>query len=565
MILEKKPAIGVENYKRMVEKSYYYVDKTLLIRELLDTGAMVNLFTRPRRFGKTLALSMLKTFFEAEISRDGEMTDNRPYFEGMKIMEAGERYTRHLGRYPVIALSLKAARQPNFEMALDCLIMEISKEFERHDYVLQGDCLREYDKTLFYDIMSRQAELSSYATSLRFLSECLKKYHGFNAVILLDEYDVPLETAWFRGFYDRMLDFIRSLFESSLKTNDSLELAVITGCLRISKESIFTGLNNLNVVSVLNDSFSECFGFTGEEVQQMLDFYGIDKKLDEVKTWYDGYLFGNTEVYNPWSLLHYVRDALTQSRFFPKPYWSKTSSNNIIRELVDYADTGVKKEIEALIAGGTIEKPIHEDITYEDIRKSQDNLWNFLFFTGYLKTTGQRLKGNEIYLTLQIPNEEIRYIYQNAIREWFEEKMKRTDFTEFYQALMKGEADKIEDFISRQLGGSISYYDSAETFYLGYLLGILSGLEGYELSSNKEQGDGRPDIVLSPFQPKKPAVILEIKRVNKFSQMETGCDQALSQIEEKHYDTELLNMGYRVILKYGICFCRKTCRVKRKD
>ena len=553
-ILKKPLPIGIENYKELIDKDYYYVDKTLMIKDLLERGSKVNLFTRPRRFGKTLALSMLKTYFETG-------TDNRHYFEGRKIMQE-EQYTCHMGQYPVIILSLKAAKQPNFQMAYECLLEQISTEYKRHAYILDSDLILQGDKEQYRAIMGRTAEPSAYATALAFLSECLKKYHNKNSIILLDEYDVPLETAYFRGFYDQMADFIRSLFESALKTNDNLEFAVITGCLRISRESIFTGLNNLEVNSVLNDNFAEYFGFTPQEVENMLDFYGIKEKSDEVKHWYDGYLFGNKEVYNPWSVINYVKTAVTNTVAFPKPYWSNTSSNTIVRELVESADEGVKGEIEKLIAGENIEKPVHEDITYEDVYRTQDNLWNFLFFTGYLKAVSQRMEGNTIYLTMAIPNEEVRYIYQNTIRDWFEQKQKKYDVSVLYEGLKSGECEQIENFINSQLAASISYYDDAERFYHGYMIGILSQMTGYEIQSNKEHGNGRPDILLKPFSPKQPAIILELKHAHKFTQMEELCDKALEQMEERKYDAELLDEGYQSILKYGICFCRKNCMVK---
>ncbi len=561
-MLKKPLAIGIENYREIIEKSYYYVDKTLMIKDILDKGGKVNLFTRPRRFGKTLALSMLRTFFENEVEVDGAVTDNSHYFDGMKIVEAGEPYTRHMGQYPVISLSLKSAKQPDFQLAYECLVEQISIEYKRHAYILASDSILPEDQEKYRAIMGRGAEPGAYVTALAFLSECLKNYHKSKVIILIDEYDVPLENAHFRGFYDQMVDFVRSLFESALKTNDNLEFAVITGCLRISRESIFTGLNNLEVNSILNDNFAEYFGFTTSEVENMLAFYGISEKLDEVKHWYDGYLFGNTEVYNPWSMINYVKTAITNTVAFPKPYWSNTSSNSIVRELVETADEGVKGEIERLIAGEVIEKPVHEDITYGDIYRTQDNLWNFLFFTGYLKAVTQRLEGNMIYLTLAIPNEEVRYIYQNTIREWFEQKQKGYDFKTLYEAMKSGKCVQIENFINNQLLGSISYYDDAEKFYHGYMLGILSGMTGYEIRSNREQGDGRPDIVLKPFSPNQPAIIVELKHAHKFTQMEELCDKALEQIEERSYDAELVDEGYRIILKYGICFCRKNCMVK---
>ena len=554
--------IGIEFYKDMVNKPYYYVDKTLLIKELQEKGGKVNLFTRPRRFGKTLTLQMLRTFFEQEIGRDGEAVDNSRYFAGTKIMEAGDACTALMGRYPVISLSLKSAKQPNFRMAYACLRETIAYEFRRHSYLLRADCIAENDKKKFEELRGRSAGQEDYATSLAFLSECLYNYHGKNAIILIDEYDVPLENAHFRGFYGEMIDFIRSLFESALKTNENLEFAVVTGCLRISKESIFTGLNNLKIISILDDSYAEYFGFTHEEVKVMLDYYGIGEREEEVRHWYDGYLFGDTEVYNPWSVIYYVYDIIEHNTEFPKPYWSNTSSNSIVRELVERADDAVKSEIESLIAGGTVEKPIHEEITYGEIHRNQDNLWNFLFFTGYLKAVSRRYEGETIYLTLEIPNAEIRYIYRNTIREWFEDRRKDYDTTSFLEGMRTGDCKKIEDFINGQLLGSISYYDSAENFFHGYLFGLLGGIGGYRINSNREHGNGRPDLVLEPHHPRMPAMIIEIKCAKKFGQMEALCDAALKQIEEQDYAAELIDEGYQNIYKYGFCFCKKICMVK---
>ncbi|MDO5410820.1 MAG: AAA family ATPase [Lachnospiraceae bacterium] len=552
--------IGIENYKDFLNGSYYYVDKTLLIKELLDKGGKVTLFTRPRRFGKTLALSMIKTFFEKETDRDGNEQDNGCYFQGKKIMEAGEEYIHHMGKYPVISFSLKSAKQPDFQTAYNCLVEQIAKEFERHSYVLHSDKLLQSNKEIYCSIMSQKAEYSRYVTALAFLSDCLKQYHEQKVVILLDEYDVPLENAYFHQFYGKMIAFIRSLFESALKTNDSLAFAVITGCLRIGKESIFTGLNNLKLISVLNRDYAEYFGFTSAEVRALLTYYGLSGSFKEVKRWYDGYRFGDTEVYNPWSVLNYA----DETDAFPKPYWSNTSSNSIIREMVEKADTVVKKEVESLIAGDAIIKPVHEEITYEDIYSTQDNLWNFLFFTGYLKMTEVDFKQDMIYLRLAIPNEEIRYIYRYTIKAWFENKVKTTDMLPLYQAVLSANTVQMEDSIKQMLRESIGFFDTEESFYHGFMLGLLKPLQNYEIFSNFASGEGRSDLILKPFDEIQPAVILEFKNVKKFSQMEDGCEAALRQMEEKHYDAELIEDGYETILKYGICFCKKSCKVRMK-
>lgn len=492
---QKAISIGIESYKEIINKPYYYVDKTLLIKDLLDNGALVSCFTRPRRFGKTLALSMLKTFFEQAIDDKGNAADNSRYFTGMRIAEAGEQYMKHMAKYPVISLSLKSAKQPDFDIAYQCMVQDIAYEYDRHRYVLEGEQLSDADKEVYKSLMERKGDREQYATSLKFLSECLRKYHGRNTIILIDEYDVPLENAYFRGFYNEMMDFIRSLFESALKTNNSLEFAVITGCLRISRESIFTGLNNLEVISVLSDNYSEYYGFTESEVEHMLEAYGLEDKLEEIKQWYDGYLFGKTEVYNPWSVINYVKAGISNRVAFPRPYWSNTSSNSIVRELIDGADMYVKKDIEELIAGGTIEKPVHEDITYEDIHKTQDNLWNFLFFTGYLKKVNERYDERTIYLTMKIPNDEVLYIYENTIKEWFECKRKNTDLNVLYNAVLDGDCDTFAEQVNRQLSETISYYDYSESYYHGFLCGLLKGCNRYAAISNRENSNGRPDFV----------------------------------------------------------------------
>lgn len=444
MTQRKSIPIGIEFYKEMVQKDYYYVDKTMLIHDILKQKSKVILFTRPRRFGKTLSQSMLCTFFEKEILLDGTVTDPSVYFEGKKIMAAGDAYIKHMGQYPVIFLSLKSAKQPDFETAYAMLKKEIRQEFERHKYVLEGGMLSAAKRMQYQAVVEDRADQAVYAAALHFLSECLEQYHQKKTIILLDEYDVPLEAAYFNGFYDKMSGYIRSLFESALKTNKSLEFAVITGCLRISRESIFTGLNNLEAASMLDCNFAGCFGFVQQEVAEMLMHYGLSPRMDEIREWYDGYLFGNTEVYNPWSIVNYVKDLVYHNTDYPKPYWANTSSNNIVRELIERADDSAKRELEQLVAGGILEKPVYEDITYADLFRSQDSLWTFLYFTGYLKSVGRRFESDTIRLILKVPNKEILYIYNHTISEWFKEKIRREDFSELYSAVIKGRAQEFE-------------------------------------------------------------------------------------------------------------------------
>lgn len=555
--------IGVDSYKKIIDKPYYYVDKTLFIKELLDKGGEVNLFTRPRRFGKTLALSTIKSFFEKEIDWQGNVIDNSRYFRNTKIQKTGEEYICHQQQYPVISMSLKSAKQPNFEMAYASLLDEIIKEYKRHRYVLEGGALLQDECEKYQKIMLGKAGDIDYAKSMEFLSKCLSAYHGKKTIILIDEYDVPLENAYFRGFYNKMIDFIRSLFESALKTNDNLEFAVITGCLRISRESIFTGLNNLKINSITDENCAEYFGFTPTEVEQMLADFDVSYRLQEVKEWYDGYLLGTTEVYNPWSMLNYLVAAVENSKSLPKPYWSNTSSNSIVRTLIERADDEVKEELEILIQGGTIEKPIHEDITYEDIDKSQDNLWNFLFFTGYLTKVSEKLVGNQIYAKLSIPNREIEYIYENTLQEWFRVHLEATDLSELYQAVLEGDCDKFAEEVTEQLLECISYNDYKEDYYHGFLCGLLKGCKGYRIASNRESGTGRHDIVMRYPSSRGQAMIMELKVAGAFDELEAGCDKALAQIEEQKYDTELRKDGYRNIIKYGICFYKKECMVKK--
>ena len=563
---KKKIAIGVEDFKRIIDKNGYFVDKTLMIQKLIESEAMVTLFTRPRRFGKTLNQFMIRRFFEDEITEKGEKVDNGYLFDGLKIAECGEEILKHQQQYPVIFMTLKSAKQPNFEMAYGALADEIYNEFMRHRYVLQSDALLPIEKERYENLLNRRADEKEVAKAFAFLSECLFKYHKKKAIILIDEYDVPLENAYFRGFYDEMIDFIRSLFESALKTNPYLERSVITGCLRISKESIFTGLNNLKVDSVLRTEYGDSFGFTESEVEAMLAYYNLQEELPEVKRWYDGYLFNDIEIYNPWSIINYVYDRDHKITQFALPYWSNSSSNSIIREMVGEADQEAKADLETLINGGTIEKPVHEDITYGDIHQSQDNLWNFLFFTGYLKKVGEQKEGNNLKLAMKIPNIEIATIYENSISYWFEQRMKETDRSPLKHALETGECEAAEDFINRQLADTISYYDYAENFYHGFMAGLLVNIGGYSVKSNRESGNGRPDIVMQTVQVRKGRVILlEFKIAGSVAEMDAACDRALAQIEAQHYAEPFITEGYPEVKKYALSFCKKECMVKKAE
>ena len=564
--VKKKIAIGVEDFKEIIDKDGYFVDKTLMIKKLIESQAKVTLFTRPRRFGKTLNQFMIRRFLEDERTRSGERIDNGHLFDGLKIAECGEEILSHRQQYPVIFLSLKSAKQPNFQEAYKKLCGEIAEEFRRHQYLLEGNSLADDQKNIFQKIMTEQADYGEYNDALKFLSECLWQYHGKNTIILIDEYDVPLENAYFEGFYDKMIKFIRSLFESALKTNPYLEKSVITGCLRISKESIFTGLNNLETDSVLHTRFGDFFGFTQEEVEGLLAYYDLSEQFEEVKKWYDGYLFNDFEIYNPWSILKYANDRKDHVTEFALPYWSNTSSNSIVREMVGEADEMAKADLETLMAGGTIEKQVHEDITYGDIHQTQDNLWNFLFFTGYLKKVGERTVGNNLWLEMKIPNIEVATIYENSISYWFEQRMKETDRSPLKHALETGECEAAEDFINRQLADTISYYDYAENFYHGFMAGLLVNIGGYSVKSNRESGNGRPDIVMQTVQIRKGRVILlELKIAGSIAEMEAACDRGLVQIEEQHYAEPFITEGYPEVKKYALSFCKKECMVKKEE
>ena len=551
-----KLPIGIENFKDMIQKNYYYVDKTLMIKELLEKGGYVNVFTRPRRFGKTLSISMLQYFFE------NTKKESAHIFEGLDIVKMGEVYLAHQNKYPVIKLSLKAAEGAGFEKAFALFKTEIAKEFERHNYLLKSDELTIVQRQLYESIIDKSAEQESFQDSLKFLSECLEKYYNQKAIILIDEYDVPLEKAYFRGYYDEMIEFVRSLFGSALKTNDALEFAVITGCLRVSKESIFTGVNNLNIVSILSDSFGEHFGFTEPEVEVMMADCDLEHKTDEMRDWYNGYLFGETVVYNPWSSIKYLYDVIYGKIYLPVPHWSNTSSNDIVRQLISVADDEAKEEIEWLIQGKTIIKPIYEDIVYADILKNMNSLWNFLYFTGYLRKVSKEQRGVHNYFELTIPNKEIQYIYERQISEWFDERVQETDMTSLYRAVLEQDIETFMDEISELLAESISFMDSYENFYHGFLTGVLRGIKGYVAKSNRESGNGRGDIFLRPRSIRKPAIIIEVKVADEARYLEKECEDALIQIVKKQYDAELIREGFTQIIKYGIAFYRKDCVIK---
>jgi len=555
--MDYKPLpIGIENFEKMIKLGYYYVDKTLFIKELIDKKCEINLFTRPRRFGKSLSLSMIQYFFEKY------KKDNTYLFEGLNIMSAGDKYTSEMNKYPVISITLKDIETPNYNQSFNMLREELLRQFDRHSYLLESDKINDRQKKTYTDIINSDVEDELIPSSLKFLSECLELHHNEKVIILIDEYDVPLERAYFNGYYSEMVNVIRKLFHTALKTNNSLNFAVITGCLRVSKESIFTGFNNPKIVSITSDAYGEYFGFTDEEVLAALKFYQLDYKIDEARAWYNGYIFGNTNVYNPWSIINYLFDSYENVNWFPLSYWVNTSSNSIIRELIEISDDETRDEIEALIRGESITKPIHEDVVYSEIKQDMNNLWNFLFFTGYLKKVGEQFADNKKYFDLTIPNIEVLTIFERKIREWFEEKIRAADLDKMYAAIFDSKPQVFEDELSAILADTISYFDNQENFYHGFLAGALTRIKGYRVKSNRESGNGRSDIFLLPVSMKKTAVIFELKVAGAFKDLEKKCMEALIQIDEKEYYQELRQIGYGNILKYGVAFYRKDCMVK---
>lgn len=555
---EYKPIpIGIEDFKEIIDRNCYFVDKTLMIRDILDSGAKVTLFTRPRRFGKTLNTSMIRRYFE----KTGE--DNSYLFNGLAISGAGKKYHKYIGQYPVISISLKGMKQPTWEEAFSQFKEIIANEFERHQEILKCSSIVGRKIKRIQSILDDTADNTVYSTALKLLSDCLNAVYNKNVIVLIDEYDVPLENAYFNGFYDKMIDLIRSVFESVLKTNDSLEFGVLTGCLRISRESIFTGLNNLKIDSVRTGAFSEYFGFTETEVKELSEYYKISNKFEEIKKWYDGYRFGTTEIYNPWSVLNYIQSVVTMPDALPEQYWSNTSSNSIIHELIVKGDRKTKNDIETLIIGGSIDKPVYDDITYANMNINSDYIWSFLLHTGYLKPVKNYQKGIHNYFTAVIPNLEIVAVYENTFRQWFDESIRSADKSVLLKAVIEGNAEVFQFEVNRWLLRSISYHDGYENFYHGFLVGLLEYSDDYLVESNRESGTGRNDIIVKNVLTHDLAVVIEIKTVKNGETLDGQCNAALNQIEENQYDVNLGYEGYKNIVKFGIAFKGKQCMIKQ--
>lgn len=563
--MEYKPLpIGISDFAEMIQKEFYYVDKTLMIRDLLDNKAKVTLFTRPRRFGKTLNMSMLKYFFEDDRDYHGNKRDWSHIFAGLKIMGAGDNYLAHMGQYPVIYLTFKDIKKENFQDSIRQFMMVIADEFKRHTFLLES-IDDDQDRERYRAIVSEKAGQVEYQNAIRFLSRCLEGYYGRKPIVLIDEYDVPLENAFSRDFYNKMIDFIRALFESGLKDNGSLDFAVLTGCLRVSKESIFTGMNNLSIISIRNAKFDEYFGFKVDEVQQLCHYYDMDDAYRIVQEWYDGYTFGQTDIYNPWSVIQYIDDARANTNWLPMAYWANTSSNSIVRTLIDHSDDDDRMQIEELLAGGSIRVQIHEDITYGEIYDSSDNLWNFMYFTGYFRKKSEWMEDSSIYAELAIPNKEVQYIFEQKVQSWFREKVKERDMTPFYTAFVNKDCAALENEINDIFEETISYMDQNEYYYHGVFAGLLTGIKGFGIRSNREGGKGRSDLFVKPVRRSREAFVIEFKVAKDIDDMESMADEALKQIAEKKYDVELRNDGYKHVSCYGIAFCGKECVVHCRD
>ena len=554
--VERKPLpIGIEDFKEVIDSGYYFVDKTLMIKDLIMSRAKVGLFTRPRRFGKTLNMSMIQRFFEK--------TDesNAYLFDGLKISEYPE-CMKYQGQYPVISVSLKSMKQGSYKDAFRMFKVLISREYDRHKNVLNSDKISDSEKELFNSILNQKAEDASYLDSIKFLSDTMAKYHNKKVIILIDEYDVPLENAFHQGFYNNMVNLIRSVFESALKTNPSLDRAFLTGCLRVSKESIFTGLNNLQIFSIMSTKFDDSFGFTQKEIDSLLECYGLENKSSDIRHWYDGYKFNDVEIYNPWSVLNYISEAVDKNSIPCKPYWSNTSSNEIVKRLIEESNDRTKNTIEELINGTPVKAQIYEDVTYGTIDINSEYIWSFLLFTGYLKVISYETIGDETYYEMVIPNTEIKSIYKNTIRAWFTKKLDADSRKDILEAILNADAEKLEDQLCTWLSDTISCFDEHENYYHGFVAGLVSGFNGYMVVSNRESGNGRFDLVVKQRSKWHYAAILEFKIVDKYNKMLNACDEALKQIEDKDYEATLRDEQYENIAKLGVCFCQKRCRVK---
>ena len=562
MLGKARLPMGIEDFKRIRTDGFYYIDKTRMIRDLLDNMAYVNLFTRPRCFGKTLNMSMLKYFFD--------IGSTPALFDGLEISKEAEICDRYQGKFPVISISLKNVGGSTFDKAKNKLQSTIGNEAIRFSFLSDSDRLSETERRQFAKLIELNEE-GDFAmseglleNSLLLLSRFLQKHYGQNTVILIDEYDVPLDKAYQAGYYDAMVELIRTLFGQALKTNNSLFFAVLTGCLRISKESIFSGFNNFKVYTVKDVRYKEYFGFTDAEVRQMIEYYGFASQYKAIKEWYDGYLFGDLSIYCPWDVINYCGDLRDESVTKPQNYWVNTSSNSIIRKFIDKADGITRNEIERLVNGESIRKKVRQELTYRDLDSKIDNLWSILFTTGYLTQLEQDRDG---MAELIIPNKEIRWIFREQIQEWFETEIRKDKqkLEDFCRALEENDTEAIEKGFTFYLRKMISIRDTnvkkemKENFYHGVLLGLFAGMEGWKVMSNAEAGDGYSDISVE-VEDKEIGIVIELKYAEKAA-FDEGCREALWQINNRNYEELLLDDGMTMIRKYGIACYKKRCRV----
>lgn len=552
--------VGIEDFAEIRRHGYYYVDKTQLIEQVLNRRNKVSLFTRPRRFGKTLNMSMLQHFFEIG-------TDPK-FFQGLSISKNNELCEKHMGKYPVVSISLKSIHADSYAKAKAQLIKLVNREARRVQFLLDSDRLTAVDKALFSELLDREMEEDTLVSSLQELTELLEIHFGQQVIVLIDEYDVPLAKANQNGYYDEMALLLRNFFENVLKTNDSLEFAVLTGCLRIAKESIFTGLNNFKVYSITDTDYDETFGFVDDEVKKMLKSLNQQDHYEEVKEWYDGYRFGDTDVYCPWDVVNYCADHLTTPNATPKNYWLNTSGNEVINHFIDSVGEPqklAKTELERLVSGNVVRKRINETITYKELYSTIDNLWSTLFMTGYLTQRGSEDDGR---YRLVIPNREIRNIVTDNILSLFQDEVKKDGqmANAFCQALMEGKEKEVERLLTAYMGKTISIRDTfvrksiKENFYHGILLGILSFKTGWEVSSNRESGTGFSDILIE-IDDSDIGIVIEVKYSDDEDQLEKDCKEALKQIKDRDYTQKLRDAGFHKILKYGIACQIKTCKV----
>ena len=550
-----KLPVGIESFEEIRSEGFYYIDKTGLIRDLLNNWGKVNLFTRPRRFGKTLNMSMLKSFFE--IGAD------KTLFDGLLISRETALCEEYMGKFPVVFVSLKGVDGLTFEDAYGMLRLIIRAEASRHQYLRDSERISREEKEAFEEIFGAKAE--DIEDSLRLLSQLLYQHYGQKTVLLIDEYDVPLDKAFHHGYYREMVALIRGLFGQALKTNEYLQFAVLTGCLRVAKESIFTGLNNFKVLSIIDPRFDEHFGFTDAEVKQLLADYGLESHFDEIKEWYDGYRFGDVDVYCPWDVINHVDLLRAKPDARPQAYWINTSGNDLVKDFVDEADATTQDEIERLVAGETIEKKVRLELTYPEVRESIDNLWSVLFTTGYLTYTEQTEDGS---YRLKIPNREVREVYILQIQEWFKRSLEKERHTTqtLCQALLEGDAEKASDELIMIMSGMISVLDAKarekqkENFYHGLLLGLLRNASDWKILSNAEAGEGFSDILIEPRRKPNMGIVIEIKYAATFQGLGEACAKALEQIKARRYGERLRNEGREDILAYGIAFNKKRCK-----